>query len=63
MTRKASNLALADTHGFKQMKTRIGLLQDARFGLQLFELVTGKVSVDELFEVERYPSVWQMTKK
>jgi len=22
---------------------------------------TGKVSVDELFEVERYPSVWQMT--
>ena len=22
---------------------------------------TGKVSVDELFGVERYPSVWQMT--
>ena len=39
MTREASNLAVADTHGFEQMKTRVGLLEYPCFSLQLLKLV------------------------
>ena len=41
MTREASNLAFTDSHGFEQMKTRVGLLKYARFSLQLLKLVAG----------------------
>ena len=41
MTREASNPAFTDPHGFEQVKTRVGLLEYARFGLKLLKLVAG----------------------